>query len=464
MARPMKDVVVLIPGITGSVLQKDGKDVWAFSGGAAIRALLSLGDSIKDLELQGDDPDVDDLGDGVTAGRVMPDIHLIPGLWKIDGYGTIADSIREQFEVETGVNFFEFPYDWRRDNRVAARKLARASHDWLKAWRERSGNDDAKLILVCHSMGGIIARHFLELLDGWKDTRSLISFGTPYRGSLNALGFLVEGMPKKLGPIMLIDLSALLRSFTSVYQLLPIYRCVDVGGAELARIAETEGIPEVDSTRAKDALSFHRAIGDAVDAHREESAYRDGGYQIHPVVGTYQRTMQSARLTDDGVALLAEYEGVDQDGDGTVPRVSATPIELSGDPREMYASERHATLQNKPQVLTQLMGVLSREEIDLSRYRDDFGRPKPRVSLDVEDLYLSDEPITARIRCEEESYTVRAIVRNADTDEVVLHSDHIQGGEWAEIEFPPLPAGAYRITVGEDAPVEAASDIFVTME
>lgn len=464
MAKPMKDIVVLLPGITGSVLQKDGKDVWAFSGGAAIRALLSLGGSIKDLELQGDDPDVDDLGDGVSATRIMPDIHLIPGLWKIDGYGRIAEAIRNEFDVETGVNFFEFPYDWRRDNRVAARQLARESHDWLKAWRERSGNDDAKLILVCHSMGGIIARHFLEVLDGWKDTRALISFGTPYRGSLNALGFLVKGMPKKLGPITLIDLSALLRSFTSVYQLLPIYRCVDVGGAEMARVAETDGIPKVDSTRAKEALEFHRTLQDAVDAHREESAYRDGGYQIYPVVGTYQRTTQSARLRDDGITFLAEYEGVDQDGDGTVPRVSATPIELSDDPREMYASERHATLQNKRQVLTQLMGVLSRGEIDLSSYRDVLERPRPRVSLEIEDLYLSEEPITARIRCEEESYTVRAVIHDADTGEMVSYTEPIQGGDWADIELAPLPPGAYRITVGEDAPVESASDVFVTME
>jgi pimeloyl-ACP methyl ester carboxylesterase len=464
MKRPMKDVVVLVPGITGSVLQKDGKDVWAFSGGAAIRALLSLGDSIKDLELQGDDPDADDLGDGVTAPRVMPDIHLIPGLWKIDGYGKIAKAIHDEFEVETGVNYFEFPYDWRRDNRAAARKLARQSHDWLNAWRERSGNEDAKLILVVHSMGGLIARQFLEVLEGWRDTRSLISFGTPYRGSLNAVNFLVQGMRKSLGPLTLIDLSALLRSFTSVYQLLPIYKCVDVGGADLARIAETDRIPNVDGVRAKDALSFHRTIEDAVESHRQESAYQDGAYRIYPVVGTFQPTMQSVRLTIDGVELLSAYRGEDQDGDGTVPRVSATPIELSDDPREMYASERHATLQNKDQVLTQLIGILSREEIDLGAFKDMFGRAKPRVSLEVEDLYATEEPITARIRCEEESYSVRAVIHDADTGDVVSFTEPIQGGDWADVELPSLPAGSYRITVGEDAPVESVTDVFVTMD
>ena len=46
---PVSDVIVLL-GITGSVLQKDGKDVWATSGGAAVQ-----------------------------APRVIPDAHLIPG-------------------------------------------------------------------------------------------------------------------------------------------------------------------------------------------------------------------------------------------------------------------------------------------------------------------------------------------------------------------------------------------------
>ena len=62
------------------------------------------------------------------------------------------------------------------------------------------GSPDAKLVLVGHSMGGLVARYFLECLDGWRDTRRLVTFGTPYRGSLNALNFLVHGLQKKLGP------------------------------------------------------------------------------------------------------------------------------------------------------------------------------------------------------------------------------------------------------------------------
>ena len=41
--QPMGDVVVLLPGILGSVLTRDGKDVWAPSLGAVARGLWTLG-------------------------------------------------------------------------------------------------------------------------------------------------------------------------------------------------------------------------------------------------------------------------------------------------------------------------------------------------------------------------------------------------------------------------------------
>ncbi|HEX9643208.1 MAG TPA: hypothetical protein VGC11_04320, partial [Acidimicrobiia bacterium] len=219
---PIGDVVVLLPGILGSVLERHGREVWALTPGAAFRALLSLGGSIESLRLDDDDPEADDLGDGVAATRVLPDLHLVPGLWKIDGYTAISRALHDRFDLVDGANYFEFPYDWRRDNRVHGRRLARQAHDWLAAWRARSGNDDARLVLLAHSMGGLVARTFLELYGGWQETRTLITFGTPYRGSLNALDFLANGLRRGLGPVG-VDLTEFLRSLTSVYQLLPIY-------------------------------------------------------------------------------------------------------------------------------------------------------------------------------------------------------------------------------------------------
>ena len=167
------DLIVLLPGITGSVLKKNGDVVWGYSANSIGKALFSKGDALRAaLALPHDDPIRDDLDDGVTADALMPDLHLLPGIWKIDGYTKVAETLLATFELTEGENFFRFPYDWRRDNRVAARKLARLTHGWLKNWRAKSGNDDAKLILIGHSMGGLVSRYFLECLGGGKTRRA----------------------------------------------------------------------------------------------------------------------------------------------------------------------------------------------------------------------------------------------------------------------------------------------------
>jgi len=452
---PMGDVVVLLPGILGSVLTRDGHDVWAVSPGASWRAIRTLGHSVTDLELHDDDPTVDDLGDGVTAPRLQPDLHLIPGLWSIDGYTQIRSRIFATFDVVEGQNWFDFPYDWRRDNRVAARHLAERAPDWLRAWRQRSGNNDAKLVLVAHSMGGLVARHFLEVLDGWRDTRTLITFGTPYRGSLNALDFLCNGFKKGIGPFAL-DLTRLLRSLTSVYQLLPRFPVVDSGTGEMTRVADTPDLPGVDAQRAAAALQFHLDIDTAVDKRPA------GAYAIHPIVGIMQPTYQSARLRDRSVEMIRSYQTVDDGGDGTVPRVSATPLELSDRGVEIYAPDQHGSLQNSTGPLTQLIGVLS------ARPTSTFRGGTSGYGLEIDDLFSVDEPVSATITTDDPSRPVDAVVDDAATGRAVLEAHLIADGDGAfRASWPPLPPGDYRLTVtppdsdSEQAPAHA---LFVVAE
>jgi pimeloyl-ACP methyl ester carboxylesterase len=446
----MSDVVVLLPGITGSVLQKNGRMVWGWSGRSALRGLLDGGRSMtRSLLLPGDPMDLDDLGDDVEATSLISDLHLIPGLWKIDGYSRIATTIRAGFEVEEGRNFFEFPYDWRRDNRVAARRLARMTHDWLTGWRQSSGNADAKLILVAHSMGGLVSRYFLEVMEGWKKTRALITFGTPYRGSLNALNSLANG--EKKGPGGRIDVSELLRSFTSVYQLLPIYECYDSGdGSGLQRVGEAVGIPNVDAQRAAEALAFHREIEHAVESNTRNERYRKDRYAIFPIVGTHQPTFQAARRAGAGVEMLYSLADRDLKGDGTVPRVSATPIELSRERREMFASTSHGSLQNADAVLTHLAGVISGLAFDLGGFRDT--RPRPplfaaHLGMRVEDLYDASEPIGLTLEVHGDPGPLTATVTELESGVEMARAEIAGAGSKRHLELAPLPAGAYRIRV-----------------
>jgi pimeloyl-ACP methyl ester carboxylesterase len=452
----MPDVVVLLPGITGSVLKKHGKVVWGFTAGSIANLLFRPGNMEKALALPSDDSAADDMGDGIVADALMPDLHLLPGIWKIDGYGRIAEAIKTSFEVTEGENFFSFPYDWRRDNRVSARKLARAAHGWLSAWRGSSGNANARLILVGHSMGGLVSRYFLECMEGWKVTKALVTFGTPYRGSLNALDGLANGLKK--GPA---DLSAVARQLTAMYQLLPIYECYDPGDGKLVRVAEATGIPNVDQRKAAAALAFHREIEAAVTSNQKLSDYQSSGYRIYPVVGLAQLTNLSARLTGQRVEMLQTYKGEAHGGDGTVPRVSAIPIELGENASNaMYAGTKHGSLQNADAVILQLTGLLSGLNLDLGAFR----KPRPYVTLEVEDIYLMGEPIVVRARPSHGDLRLTASLwRGHDREPVATTSMTPSSDDWRIAEFVPAATGAYRVTVGGPE-VETAEDSLVVTE
>jgi pimeloyl-ACP methyl ester carboxylesterase len=453
------DLVILLPGITGSVLANaKGKEVWGVSAGVVWRAITSLGGSITGLELAGDDVD-----DGITATRLVPDVTLVPGLIKIDGYSRASDYLIRQLGLVEGQNFHTFPYDWRRDNRVTAKRLESKAMDWLKHWRVSSGHADAKLVLIGHSMGGLIARYFIECLGGWQNTRTLMTLGTPHRGSLNAVGFLANGMKKGIGPLGL-DLSPLLRSLTSVYQLLPIYPCVAVGGAPLARVADAAAsgtLPHVDAQRAKAARAFHQEIQDAQAANAKEESYAKGGPTVVPVVGIEQPTAQSAQVDGAKVTLLTSYDGQDMGGDGTVPRVSGTPIELNEAKREVYAAETHGALQNADGTLANLKGVLTRDRIDFRKFQR--AEDAAMLRLDLDDVVLPGETLKVRVRPSEGNPKVQVTLTplaGAVPVEAALRRD--PEPRWQSGEFTLAP-GVWRVTAHAEG-ATPVSDLVVVAE
>jgi len=450
------DLVILLPGITGSVLANaKGKEVWAPSAGAAWRAITSFGGSIEGLELAGDDVD-----DGVTAPRLVPDVTIVPGLVKIDGYSRVKDYLIRQIGLTDGQNFHAFPYDWRRDNRMIARRLESQSMDWLRQWRASSGNADAKLVLIGHSMGGLVSRYFIECLGGWKVTRTLMTLGTPHRGSLNAVGFLENGMKKGIGPLGL-GLSPLLRSLTSVYQLLPIYPCVASDGGPLLRVADAARngmLSKVDAQRAVDARTFHQEIQDAQAANAKLEAYAERGPTVVPVVGIEQPTAQSARVDGGRLILLNDYEGQDLGGDGTVPRVSGTPIEMNDAKREIYAAEMHGALQNADGTLANLKGVLTRDKIDFRKFQR--AEDAAMLTLELDDVVLPGETLRVRVKPSEGSPKVRvslAPLAGGETlDEALSRDVQVR---WQIGEFALAP-GVWRVTAHAEG-ATPVSDLIV---
>ena len=243
----MNDMIVVLPGIMGSVLEKKGRVVWDASVAAFWAAATSFGGSIQDLRLQRHDHPGEAAPDGVVATRIVEDLTVVPYFWKIDGYTRLMEALEDTFELnEVGLdddqagNLVRFPYDWRRDVRVTSVRLARLVERKLVLWRKEGGPEDARVILVAHSMGGLVAKYALECLGLWRRARALITFGTPYRGAPRALDYLVNGASLERLGVRWLDVPPSSAHSPSAYQLMPRYPVIGTSDGE-KRVAEGWG-------------------------------------------------------------------------------------------------------------------------------------------------------------------------------------------------------------------------------
>jgi pimeloyl-ACP methyl ester carboxylesterase len=455
-AQTMKDLLVVLPGIMGSTLTRNDKEIFGFSS-SIIRNLLSLGRNVEQLELPSgighDDPK-----DGVVASRLLPTPNVFPRFWKVDGYGTLIDFLERRFTLTRPTrdqpgNFIEFPYDWRLSNALNGQRLADTVVPELERWRKHSKNADAKLILICHSMGGLVARWFLEVLGGREFARTLITIGTPYRGSVNALEVLVNGYSPfgRFGA----KLDRLVRSLPSVYQLLPSYDCLDVGDGQYQNVAAVS-LPNVDDASVKEGISLHHRLS--------EDVVPNGGYQTFAIKGIAQPTNQSARLSSGRIETLREFKGRDFSGDGTVPRPSSHPPEWETDASCVMLGQKHTALQTTDSVMQQIFGILTSGE------KSRFMAGIARIGLDLPDVISLGQDLPLDVQAEDGDSTLPLHAEcqsedgGAKAKPILLKS--LSNGKYHG-SFTGLPAGAYRVTVRSATPkrqVEAVSDIALVLD
>jgi hypothetical protein len=219
--------------------------------------------------------------------------------------------------------------------------------DALERWREQPGMEDAKLILVCHSMGGLVARWFAECEGGAGHIRAIVTIGTPHRGSVKALGTLVNGLTPGLGPLRL-SLTRFARSLPSLYQLLPQYDCMVTESGRCG--VRDASCPNLSTAMLDDANAFHTSLDVAPS------------YVLHKVVGIRQPTFTTAGVRGDEVELFEDIDGLTQGGDGTVARLAAEPVHTRGHEVHEVANQ-HGELQGDRSVLDLVDGILTREDL-----------------------------------------------------------------------------------------------------
>jgi hypothetical protein len=171
--------------------------------------------------------------------------------------------------------------------------------------------------------------------------------------------------------------------------------------------------------------------------------------------------MQSAVLVDGRVTVGRELPGwmdaLLADGDGTVPRASAIPIELSDAYRDSFAPERHGSLQRNRSILDDLRGRLEQMQVKgLREVRGPEASPaaaeRPAIALDLDDLYLTGEPIRLRARLvnlERSPGPLRGRVEPVDAPAAVPAAtlEFAEGPDGWTLELEGLPPGLYRAEV-----------------
>ena len=209
-------LVVVIPGIGGSELA-DASGTIVYRAGLGPLARVGL------------DPSVLDPNNELRPVGLIGPCSLI--CWQlITGYDGLLNGITKGLGlspervvtagedlVDRDATVVAFPYDFRRS-------VEQIANDLDRVVRERARG--RRVVLVAHSMGGLVAAWWWAFMSVGIDVDQIITLGTPFRGAAKALNVLVNGM--RIGPFDVPQaLTDTVRTWDSVFDLLPHYQVVD---------------------------------------------------------------------------------------------------------------------------------------------------------------------------------------------------------------------------------------------
>jgi len=204
--QPVRRPVVFVPGLMGSELWLGNERVWPNLKYLFKNPELFRFPSATPLEPR----------------AIVDEVVIVPNLIKQDQYNRLGDYMVEDLGYQRGVDFFEFPYDWRQDVRVSARKLA----ELIEILPQ-----EQPVTLIGHSLGTMVSRYYVERLGGKERVERLILMGGPHMGVIKILNNLLVAPQIIPFGIMGERLRQIIETFETCYQILPTFpAAVDQNG------------------------------------------------------------------------------------------------------------------------------------------------------------------------------------------------------------------------------------------
>ena len=229
--------VVIVPGAMGSDLWRGNEQLWPNA-----RNLFAHPEVYCFKE---DQP--------LQARAIISEMVIVPNLIKLEQYNRLGDYLQEGLGYERGKDLFEFPYDWRQDNRVSAKQLAAAIDRW---------QIKPPLTIIAHSMGCLVSRYYVERWGGKSKVERLVLMGGPHYGGAQAIGGLLYGQGVLPFGLLGDKLRQVLITLPSVYQVLPTYSCIFDQQDQAVDVYADEGwLPDAQRPLLRDARKFRHELG-----------------------------------------------------------------------------------------------------------------------------------------------------------------------------------------------------------
>lgn len=383
-------LVVVIPGIGGSELaDASGAIVYRAGLGPFLSvgrdpSVLDPNNELRPVRLIGPCSLIcwqlitgyDGLLNGITKGLgLSPDRVVTAGKELVDPYATVV----------------AFPYDFRRS-------VEQIANDLDRVVRERA--QGRRVVLVAHSMGGLVAAWWWAFMSEGIDVDQIITLGTPFRGAAKALDTLLNGM--RIGPYVPQAVTDTVRTWDSVFDLLPHYQVVDGNDKYRYPYELPSGITSAVagfSGKALNAYQKNQRLNDALVNKVAESGRNP--FTVYYSQGHATLGHASIDAHSDGLvvakgnprAIPASWDG----GDGTVPMFSMIPYLMERDvSRWRRLAGKHQDLVEEKSVFEHL-SEYSRTRLPAAARGGSY-EASAYLQLDLDDVVLAGTEAEVRLR------------------------------------------------------------------